>query len=87
MIEQHKLLNKVAELGDAGKIRTTLSETLGTINAASLKKADAMIESGRRKRKAGSGRLLEPPASRTNPARTECRAVRCGILAPRASSA
>ncbi|MGK9050142.1 zinc-binding alcohol dehydrogenase family protein [Xaviernesmea oryzae] len=47
MIEQHKLLNHVAELVDAKKIRTTLSETLGTINAANLKKAHAMIESGR----------------------------------------
>lgn len=46
MIEQHKLLNHVSELIDAGKIRTTLSETLGTINAANLKKAHAMIESG-----------------------------------------
>jgi len=51
MIEQHKLLNKVAELVDAGKIRTTLSETLGPINAANLKKAHAMIESGRTKGK------------------------------------
>ncbi|EJL49952.1 zinc-binding alcohol dehydrogenase family protein [Rhizobium sp. CF122] len=51
MIEQHKLLNKVAELVDAGKIRTTLSETLGPINAANLKKVHAMIESGRTKGK------------------------------------
>lgn len=51
MIEQHKLLNKVAELVDAGEIRTTLSETLGTINAANLKKAHVMIESGRTKGK------------------------------------
>jgi NADPH:quinone reductase len=28
-------------------IRTTLAETLGTINAANLKKAHALIESGR----------------------------------------
>ncbi|MFB9951298.1 zinc-binding alcohol dehydrogenase family protein [Rhizobium puerariae] len=47
MIEQHKLLNHVAELVDAKKIRTTLSETLGAINAANLKKAHAMIESNR----------------------------------------
>ena len=47
MIEQHKLLTHVAELVDAGKIRTTLSETLGTIDAANLKRAHAMIESGR----------------------------------------
>ncbi|MGK6317510.1 zinc-binding alcohol dehydrogenase family protein [Neorhizobium sp. DT-125] len=51
MIEQHKLLNHVAELVDAKKIRTTLSETLGTINAANLKKAHATIESGRTKGK------------------------------------
>ncbi len=45
MIEQHKLLNHVAELVGAKKIRTTLSENLGTINAANLKRAHAMIES------------------------------------------
>lgn len=47
MIRQHELLNHVADLVDAGKIRTTLAETLGQINAANLKKAHAMIESGR----------------------------------------
>jgi NADPH2:quinone reductase len=52
MIEQHKLLNKVSELVDARKIRTTLSETVGTINAGNLKKAHAMVESGRMKGKA-----------------------------------
>ncbi|MFS2176278.1 zinc-binding alcohol dehydrogenase family protein [Rhizobium pisi] len=52
MIEQHKLLNKVSELVDAGKIRTTLSEVVGPINAANLKKAHAMVESGKMKGKA-----------------------------------
>ncbi|TAX71258.1 zinc-binding alcohol dehydrogenase family protein [Rhizobium leguminosarum] len=52
MIEQHKLLNKISELVDAGKIRTTLSEIVGPINAASLKTAHAMVESGRMKGKA-----------------------------------
>ncbi|MBX4897304.1 zinc-binding alcohol dehydrogenase family protein [Rhizobium bangladeshense] len=52
MIEQHKLLNKISELVDAGKIRTTLTETVGPINAANLKKAHAMVESGRMKGKA-----------------------------------
>ena len=52
MIEQHKLLNKVSELVDAGKIRTTLSEIVGPINAANLKKAHAMVESGKMKGKA-----------------------------------
>ncbi len=47
MIEQHKLLNHVSELVDAGRIRTTLSEIYGTINATNLKQAHAMIESGR----------------------------------------
>lgn len=51
MIEQHHLLNKIAELVDAGKIRTTLTETVGTINAANLKKAHAMIETGKTKGK------------------------------------
>ncbi|PZM17053.1 zinc-binding alcohol dehydrogenase family protein [Rhizobium tubonense] len=51
MIEQHRLLNKVAELVDAGRIRTTLTETVGTINAANLKKAHALVESGRMKGK------------------------------------
>ncbi|TNM65609.1 zinc-binding alcohol dehydrogenase family protein [Aliirhizobium smilacinae] len=47
MIEQHKLLNHVAELVDAGKIKTTLSDILGPINAANLKAAHALIESGK----------------------------------------
>ncbi|MGI2035621.1 zinc-binding alcohol dehydrogenase family protein [Rhizobium panacihumi] len=46
MIEQHKLLTQVSELVDAGKIRTTLSDVLGPINATNLKKAHALIESG-----------------------------------------
>ena len=51
MIEQHKLLNRISELVDAGKIRTTLTDTVGTINAANLKKAHAMIETGKTKGK------------------------------------
>ncbi len=47
MIEQHNLLNRVAELVDGGKIRTTLTETLGPIDAATLRKAHQMIETGR----------------------------------------
>jgi zinc-binding alcohol dehydrogenase family protein len=47
MLAQHRLLNEVADLVDAGVIRTTLGENLGKINAATLKKAHAMIESGR----------------------------------------
>ena len=47
MDEQGKLLDEVARLIDAGKIRTTLTETLKPINAANLKKAHALIESGK----------------------------------------
>jgi len=32
---------------DAGTIRTTLAENLGAINAANLRRAHAMVESGR----------------------------------------
>lgn len=47
MGEQAKLLDEVARLVDAGKIQTTATETLSPINAANLKKAHAMIESGK----------------------------------------
>ncbi|MCX5497161.1 zinc-binding alcohol dehydrogenase family protein [Kaistia dalseonensis] len=47
MIEQHTLLNEVADLVDAGKIRTTLTGKLGPINAANLRKAHEQVESGR----------------------------------------
>lgn len=45
MIEQHNLLNQVADLVDAGKIRTTASESYGAINAANLRRAHRQIES------------------------------------------
>ncbi|HEX7005928.1 MAG TPA: zinc-binding dehydrogenase, partial [Alphaproteobacteria bacterium] len=47
MIAQHKLLTEVSALVDAGVIRTTHTETLGPINAANLRKAHALIESGK----------------------------------------
>ncbi len=47
MIGQHRLLNEVAALVDAGLIRTTLAEHFGTINAANLKRAHELIESGK----------------------------------------
>lgn len=47
MIGQHRLLNEVAELVDAGLVRTTLAERFGTINAANLKTAHALLESGK----------------------------------------
>ena len=46
MAEQHVLLDKVAALVDAGKIRSTIAEHFGTINAANLKRAHALLESG-----------------------------------------
>jgi len=47
MIEQHHLLNDVADLIDKGVLRTTLDQTFGTINAANLKRAHALLESGK----------------------------------------
>jgi NADPH:quinone reductase len=49
--EQSRILNEVARLIDAGTLRTTLAENFGTINAANLKRAHALIESGRAKGK------------------------------------
>jgi zinc-binding alcohol dehydrogenase family protein len=51
MAEQGALLNEVAALVDAGRLRTTVTETLSPINAANLKKAHALIESGKAKGK------------------------------------
>jgi NADPH:quinone reductase len=51
MIAQHELLSEVARLVDDGLIRTTLGETMGKIDAATLKKAHALVESGRAKGK------------------------------------
>ncbi len=45
--KQRDLLNQIAELIDAGRIKTTLGENFGRINAANLKRAHANIESGR----------------------------------------
>ena len=46
MIEQHRLLQRVAELVDAGTLKTTLGEHFGSINAANLCRAHALLESG-----------------------------------------
>ena len=46
MAEQSKLLNEVSALVDAGRIRSTVTEIAGRINAASLCAAHAKIESG-----------------------------------------
>ena len=47
MIAQHHLLNDVADLVDKGVLRTTLDQSFGTINAANLKRAHALLESGK----------------------------------------
>jgi NADPH2:quinone reductase len=47
MIGQHNLLNDVSDLIDKGVLRTTLDQTFGTINAANLKRAHALLESGK----------------------------------------
>jgi NADPH2:quinone reductase len=47
IIAQHNLLNDVADLIDKGVLRTTLDQTFGTINAANLKRAHALLESGK----------------------------------------
>ena len=46
MAEQGKLLNEVAALVDAGRIRSTATEVAGKIDAASLRAVHAQIESG-----------------------------------------
>jgi len=50
---QHDLLNAVAQLVDAGRVRTTLAQNFGAINAANLRRAHAFIESG-----AASGKVV-----------------------------
>jgi zinc-binding alcohol dehydrogenase family protein len=44
---QHDILNRIAELVDAGTVRSTVSEHFGRINADNLKRAHALLESGR----------------------------------------
>jgi len=45
MGEQGRLLNRVADLVDAGLIRTTMNTNFGLINAANMKRAHTTIES------------------------------------------
>ena len=51
MIEQHRLLNRVSQLIDDGVLKTTLGEHFGSINAANLRRAHALLESGTAKGK------------------------------------
>ncbi|WP_314436351.1 zinc-binding alcohol dehydrogenase family protein [Massilia timonae] len=47
MVRQHELLNRVAAMIEDGALTTTLGEHFGTINAANLRRAHALIESNR----------------------------------------
>ena len=64
MIEQHRLLNQVADWLDAGKLRGTLKETLSPINAANLRKAHAQLESGHHDRQARAEGLVVTSSAR-----------------------
>lgn len=46
-LSQHALLARVAELVDAGRVRTTVTRVLSPINAATLREAHALVEGGR----------------------------------------
>jgi len=46
MIVQQRILNEVASLLDARALRTTVTQRLGPLNAAKLKRAHALVESG-----------------------------------------
>ncbi len=47
MMGQHRLLSEVAKMVDEGRLKTTVGQALGAINATNLKTAHAMLESGR----------------------------------------
>jgi zinc-binding alcohol dehydrogenase family protein len=47
MIEQHRILAEVAALVDAGVLKSTLTGNLGAIAVANLRRAHALVESGR----------------------------------------
>ncbi|AIO37406.1 zinc-binding alcohol dehydrogenase family protein [Burkholderia sp. AU19243] len=47
MVRQHEILDRVSALIDDGVLRTTMADHFGTINAANLRRAHALIESGR----------------------------------------
>jgi NADPH:quinone reductase-like Zn-dependent oxidoreductase len=46
MIEQHRLLDAVAGLVEHGRIRHTMTRNLGRMDAAKLRQAHALVESG-----------------------------------------
>ncbi len=51
MIEQHHILNHVSDLIDNGTLMTTVGDHFGIINAENLRRAHALLESGKAKGK------------------------------------
>ena len=51
ILEQHRLLERVSQLIDAGVLKTTVGEHFGAINATNLRRAHALLESGKAKGK------------------------------------
>jgi zinc-binding alcohol dehydrogenase family protein len=47
MIEQHRILNQIADLVDDGTLESTAAEHFGAIDAANVRKAHALLESGK----------------------------------------
>jgi len=47
VVRQHEILNRVSTLIDEGTLRTTMADHFGSINAENLRRAHALIESGR----------------------------------------
>ena len=47
IVEQGHLLNEVSRLVDEGTLKTTINERFGLINAENLRRAHALLESGR----------------------------------------
>jgi hypothetical protein len=47
MIRQHEILDAVADIVDGGFLESTVSNHFGAINATNLKRAHALIESGK----------------------------------------
>lgn len=46
MISQHEILDKIAQMLDNGKLKSTLNKTLSPLNAQNLRKAHELVESG-----------------------------------------
>lgn len=46
-LRHHRILSRVAELVDTGGLRSTVTEHLGRVDAAGLRRAHALLESGR----------------------------------------